>query len=315
MSATNSPRSLARLFERRVVLVTGKGGVGKTTLAAALARLAMRGGRQVLVGELGGEVTGPSPLRQALTGVAAPLPDTPVPLEPGLDAVRITAAAGHRDFLRGALPFGFIAERALRADVLQRFLNGAPGFAELGMLYRGLSLERERLRGKARWDLVILDAPASGHALALATLPAVALRLISAGPIARALGEGVSLLTDPARTCAIVATVPELLPVNEAMELAAGLEKADVAVGGLVVNLVPPDPFSVEEHVLLDALLPAGDGPRPALLGRRSVEGLRLARGALARLERTGRMLWPLRRREGEGPVLVEAMTGELAQA
>jgi arsenite-transporting ATPase len=309
------PPSLARILDRRVVLVTGKGGVGKTTLTAALARLATRTGRRVLVGELGGEVTGPSPLRQALTGVDAPLVEEPTPLGPGLDAVRVTAAAGHRDFLRGALPLGFLAERALRADVLQRFLNGAPGFAELGMLYRGLSLEREKRHGAPRWDLVLLDAPASGHALALATLPAVALRLISAGPIARALGEGVSLLTDPERTCAVVATVPEALPVSEAMELVTGLEKAGVAVGGLVANLVPPDPFSLEEHALLDALVGAGEGARAQLLGRRSVDALRRARAALARLEGAGRSLLPVSWRADSGPALVDVMARELAPA
>ncbi|MFM2152025.1 MAG: hypothetical protein RL199_460 [Pseudomonadota bacterium] len=309
------PPSLARILDRRVVLVTGKGGVGKTTLTAALARLALRTGRRVLVGELGGEVTGPSPLRLALTGVDAPLVDEPTSLEPGLDAVRVTAAAGHRDFLRGALPLGFLAERALRADVLQRFLNGAPGFAELGMLYRGLSLEREKRHGAPRWDVVLLDAPASGHALALATLPAVALRLISAGPIARALGEGLALLTDPARTCAVVATVPESLPVSEAMELVTGLEKAGVGVGGVVANLVPADPFSVEEHVLLEALVASGEDPQAAVLGRRSVEALRRARAALARLEGAGKSLLPVSLRAGTGPLLVDALARELAPA
>jgi arsenite-transporting ATPase len=315
MSAPARTQPLAGLIDRRVVLVTGKGGVGKTTVTAAIARLAREAGKRVLVGEVGAEPGSPSPLRQLLTGQAAPLPDEPVTLEPGLDAVLFTPESGHRAFLREVLPLGFLADRALKAEPLRRFLNGAPAFAELGVLYRGLQAEKETLRGARRWDLIVLDAPASGHALALASLPEVALKVISGGPIGRALRDGHALLTDPARTIAVVTTLPEALPVSEALELASGLRRARVRVHGVVANLVPEDPFTQDEHVALDAWLAAGDGAQ-SVLGTRLLGKLRRARAAVERL-RTGadELLYTVREHAGRGPELVRHVASELSLA
>lgn len=309
------PQPLAGLIDKRVVLVTGKGGVGKTTVAAAIVRLAREAGKRVLAGEVGTELGRPSSLRQLLTGADTPLPDEPVELEPGLDAMLFTPESGHRAFLREVLPLGFLADRALKAEPLRRFLNGAPAFAELGVLYRGLQSVKEERRGQRRWDLVVLDAPASGHALALASLPEVALRVISGGPIGRALKDGHDLLTDKARTVAVVTTLPESLPVAEALELVKGLRKSRVEVHGLIANLVPEDPFTAEEHAALDGVLAAGAGPE-AVLGSRSLGRLRRATAALDRLrDQAGDLLYTVRETASRGPELVRHVASELAPA
>ena len=82
----------------------------------------------------------------------------------------------------------------------------------------------KRRDGSDEHELIIVDLPATGHALALAQIPASLLRVIPTGPIANAVREGLDLLTDPARTGAIVVTLPETLPVSEALELVQGIE-------------------------------------------------------------------------------------------
>ncbi len=307
------PAPLDSLVNRRVVLVTGKGGVGKTTVTAALARVAIKAGKRVLVGEVGTEPGAPSALRSVLTGKEGALSDEPESLEPGLDAMMFAPEAGHRAFLKDVLPLGLFADRALRAEPVRRFLNGAPALAELGVLYRGVQMVREEQRGRPRWDLVILDAPASGHALALATLPEVALRIFPSGPIGRALKDGLALLTDPARTTAIVTTLPEALPVSEALELVAALQRSRVQVHGVIANLVPHDPFEPGEHDALDEYLARGAHEASAVLGTRSLGKLRRARTALERLRsEVGHLLMEVRENSSRGPALVQHVVQEL---
>lgn len=306
--------SLEQLLSTRFVVVTGKGGVGKTTVTAALARLASRKGKQVLVAEVGSNPNAPSSLIQTLTGRAIQ-PQTEVfSLLQNIDAVLLTPDAGHRAFLRDVMPLGFLAERALKAEPLKRFLNAAPAFAELGVLYQGLQLlKQERRKGVPRWDLVLLDSPATGHAIAFASLPHVVQKLIPAGPIGRAVREGLELLNDPARTKAIVTTLPEALPVSEALELVAGLEKHKVDVHGLVVNLVPTDPFTADEHQRLHEYFTQASSSGD-FLGARSLGRLRRATHALGRLkENASQALFTVREQLVRGPSLVEAVASELA--
>lgn len=300
--------TLRELLEVRLAVVTGKGGVGKTTIAASLARLAAAAGKRVLLAEVGVEPSAPSPVRELLTGAPQGATTEPAPLLPGIDAVLLTPDAGHRAFLRDVLPLGFLADRALKTEVLRRFLGAAPAFAELGVLYRGLQLLRT-----GRWDLLVLDAPATGHVLAFASLPEVVLRIVPGGPIGRAVKEGLALLNDPKRTRVLVTTLPESLPVREALELMKGLERSRVAVHGVVANLVPEDPFDPYEHDALKHVLQPG-GDEAAVLGGRSLGRLRRAREALDRLrESAGRALFTVREQPSvRGPGLVDKVASEL---
>ena len=310
-SASLSPDASGRLDEllaARLVLVTGKGGVGKTTLAAAIARLGAAAGKRVLLAEVGRDPALRSPILTAL-GEQRPSSLDPMKVGDNLWTVLLTPEAGHRAFLRDVLPLAFLADRALKAEPLKRFLSAAPAFAELGVLYRGLQLVRaERTRKLPLFDLVVLDAPATGHALAFATLPQLLLKIIPGGPIGRTAREGISLLHDPKHTRAIVATLPESLPVAEALELMQGLRNSSLTVHGVIANLVPDDPFSPAEHDVISALMSKAE-----VAGARTLQRLGRAKAALLRLEHSVGQVLHVRERTTRGSGLVDQVASDLS--
>lgn len=272
---------MKRLLPLRAVLVTGKGGVGKTTVTASLARFAASRGKRVLCAEMAGDPAASSALADAL-GVDH-LDVEPVTVSENIKAVLLAPHLGHTKFLRDVLPMKLLADAAMRSAAIRRFLAAAPTFPEMGVLYRLLDLVRmKRKDGSDEHELIIVDLPATGHALALAQIPASLLRIIPSGPIAAAVREGLDLLTDKQRTGAIVVTLPETLPVSEALELVKGITQHDIPLAQVMVNRVPFDPFSEEEREAVRAML-SGRGPT---LGERTMERIDRARVSLARLQR-----------------------------
>lgn len=272
---------LKRLLPLRAVLVTGKGGVGKTTVTASLARFAAAQGKRVLCAEMVGDPDASSALADAL-GVER-LDIEPVPIGPNLKAVLLAPHLGHTRFLRDVLPMKLLADAAMRSAAIRRFLAAAPTFPEMGVLYRLLDLVRAKHRdGGWEHEMIIVDLPATGHALALAQIPASLLRVIPTGPIAKAVREGLDLLTDTERTGAIVVTLPETLPVSEALELCKGIKEHDIPLAHVFVNRVPFDPFDEEEREFVRATL-ENLGPT---LGERTMERIDRARVSLDRIER-----------------------------
>ncbi len=297
------------LLTRRAILVTGKGGVGKTTLAAAIARAASFGGRRVLVAELAPDETAPSALARVFGRERSA--EEPVELARNIRGVLLTPSVGHHRFLQDTLPVRFLANAAMRSSAIRRFLGAAPAFAEMGVLYRMLDLLRRRRKdGAPDFETCVVDLPATGHALALTQLPEVLLKFIPGGPIGRAVREGLSLLTDPAHTAALVVTLPESLPISESLELCAGLSKNRVPLVGVVVNRVPQDPFSVAERSELDTFN-AVQGP---LAGTRSISGMDRARAALGRLANaTALPVYRIPEVAARGLELVEALAEAVA--
>lgn len=264
------PWTVARpLHERDLVLVTGKGGVGKTTFTAALAEVARREGKRTLVAEVTTDVATRSHLLGHF-GAPHPKGEEPVHLDANLDGVRITPATGHRLFLRAALRVGMLADAAMRSAALNRFLMAAPAFPEIGTLYQLVWLLRLE-----RYERIVIDLPATGHALGLAKLPRTVSRVVPRGLIKEAITEGLEVLTDPQRTGAVIATLPESLPVTEAFELAKGLREVEVPVGALVLNRMPEDPFTPEERQALNDHIQVRKGE--LLLGTRELRRLERA--------------------------------------
>lgn len=145
---------------------------------------------------------------------------------------------------------------ALRLPALRRMLHSGPSFHELGLFYHLLhELQARNSEDELRYDLVVIDMPATGHTLSLTGLPAILLRLVAHGPIADALRTGQAILNDPRQTAACVVTLPEPLPVSECLELLEGLQRTSIPMGVVIANCVPEDPFTAQEHLAIDDLL------------------------------------------------------------
>ena len=275
--------ALLDLTQRRLVIVTGKGGVGKTTIAAALARNFALGGKRVLCAEIAAHEDTPSALSPALGGRA--LTDEPVSLGKDIWGCLLTPSMGHRRFLQDTLPMKLLADAAMRSQGLRRFLMAAPGFSDMGVMYRMMDLmRRQRPNGSFEFEHCVIDSPATGHALALAQIPDLLTRVIPGGPILRAAKEGLGMLTDEKLCATLVVTLPETLPVTESLELSKGLRKHRLPVAGVLVNRVPADPFSAGERAAVTAVLSGGEG----VLGHREMQRIARATTAIAYLrERT----------------------------
>ncbi len=301
---------LQQLFARRVVLVTGKGGVGRTTVAAALARLGAEQGRRVLLAEF----EEPSSLRTSpLAGQFGEdvFPDVPRLVGENIWGVTLHVVKGTELFLTSLFRVAALARLALRTAPLRRMLHSGPSFHEMGVLYHLLHhLKATRPDKEWVYDLVILDMPATGHTLALTDLPRVLLRLVSRGPIARAMREGQSFMNDPDQAVACVVTLPEPLPVSECLELLEGLAETDVHVGAVLANRLPHNPFTEEEQAALETILEGREVRGQALLDR-----IRRTDAALARLGKSIGVPLILVGEVDDGPVsegVVDALRADL---
>lgn len=238
------------LFNKRVILVTGKGGVGRTTIAASLAIAGVRAGKRVLLTEIGDPDGDYSPLARIFDRDNFDVDAEEV--GHGVEACVLYSRRGHELFLRTVLPVRTLIRAAMRSKALSRFLDSAPSFNEMGVFYHLLTLLREeRSDGAPRHELIIIDMPATGHTLALTSLPESLLQIIPVGPVASELRAGQDFLNNPKTGAALIVTLPEPLPVTECLELIDGLRETNMPVGGVLVNKVMQDHFTPEERAAL----------------------------------------------------------------
>lgn len=301
---------MLKLFDKRAILVTGKGGVGRTTVTAALAMAAARSGKRVLIAEIGEPDEDLAALGR-LFGRQT-LPADPVPLARNVDGVMLWSRKGHERFLRMVLPVAALVRAALRSKALRRMLDAAPSLNELGVFYHMLTLAREtRPGGGPAWDVIIIDLPATGHALGLATLPDRISQIIPTGPIARAVTEGKDVFFNDEHAAMVVVTLPETLPVTECLELLEGVRETDMPIGGVIVNKVVGDGFSAEERAAIDGLVRG----RP-LFGATRFLGIGKVEESLVQLERdSGTEVWRIPELPLEGPGLIHALADAILEA
>jgi len=296
---------LDSLFKKRIVLITGKGGVGRSAVTAALGHSAARRGVRVLVCDIGDDPADYSPLARYFGRDRLPIGCEP--LVPGVRGVVLLARTGQELFLRTALHSSTLARAALSSDALRRLLSAGPSFREMGVFFQLLNyLRAVRRDGELEHPLILVDMPATGHTLSLTGLPELLLRLMPRGPIATALRDGQSYLNDPERAAAWVVTLPETLPVSEALELLGGLEETAMPIGGVIVNRIPADPYTAAERAALKPLLAEHD-----VLGGEGFRRPELAARETARLRAGTRVpIYTLPELDHEGLVL--ALTEEI---
>jgi anion-transporting ArsA/GET3 family ATPase len=222
---------------QRLWIVTGKGGTGKTTLAAALGALAARTGQRTLVVSAGGDGALASLLDLPASAAEGAEPHE---VAPGLSALCIRPEASLAEYLHLQLPLGGLAERLLRNRAFASFLDAAPGWRDLVALGKIWHMEQQRESGVVRWDRILVDAPATGHGLSLLSTPQVVLDTIKVGPLRRQAAAIRALLVDPRQTQAVVVTLAEELPVRETLELCARLAQVGVQRGPVLVNRIEP---------------------------------------------------------------------------
>jgi len=207
------------------------------------------------------------------------LPKEPVALEPNVDGVLVQTEYGAELFLRSVFKAKSLVGLAMRSQSLQRLLYAAPSFREMGMFFHLLHLLEREEHGRPLYDYVVADLPATGHALAMTSLPEILLRLMPTGPGADAFHRGQSLLNNEEVTASWVVTLPESLPVSETLELLDGFRRTKMPLGGILVNRMPANPFSSEERQALTGVL----GDRQ-VRGLRGLHRITQSESALARL-------------------------------
>jgi len=208
-----------------VVIVAGKGGVGKTTVTAALAVAAARAGLRVLIVE----VEGKSGLH-AMFG-APPLGYDEIDLDERIRARFLTPDAALVEYLEGH-GMRRISKRLVASGALDVVSTAVPGMRDILVLGKVKSLEEQEVA-----DLIIVDAPAAGHAITFLLSARGLLDAVSVGPVRKQAADVVDLLSDPARCQVMLVTLPEETPVSEAIDTAFAVEdRAGVALGPIVVN-------------------------------------------------------------------------------
>ena len=263
----------ALLKDRRLLYVTGKGGVGKTTVAAALGLAAAGSGRRTIVCEVAEQDRVSRAFQRE--GVTA---ETEVELAENLWAITIDPSAALREWLAKQLGGGAPLRMMTRSHAFQYFVAAAPGAKELITIAKVWELaQRSRWDERNRtYDLVIVDAPASGHGLAMLTTPRTFGEIARVGPIRRQAYKVSEMLSDPERTGYVAVALPEEMPVNETIELGTKLRRSiGLGLDAIVMNAMWPEPFTARDVTTLRAAEPTG-GVEAALAVHERVKAQRV---------------------------------------
>ena len=282
------------LLDKSLVYVTGKGGVGKTTVAAAIGLAGAARGRRTIVCEVAHQDRVSRAF--AREGVRE---EVEVQLERDLWAITIDPEAALREWLAGQIG-GAPVRLLARSHAFQYFVAAAPGAKELvtiGKVWELAQPQRWDRHNTRLFDLVVVDAPASGHGLAMLTTPHTFGEIARVGPIRRQALKIRDMLADPARTGYVAVALPEEMPVNETLELEERLGPAvGAGLDAIVVNALYPDRFSRAEAEQLRVAERNGHRPGASAALRAALSEHARARAQRAHLRRL--------RREAHAPVL-----------
>ena len=280
------------LLARRLIVLTGKGGVGKSVVGTALALAARDRGKRVLLVEVD------APLEAARVLGAPSSAGRETEAMPGLFTVNLEPAAVMDQYVERIVPVGLLARKVLESPIYHRFFAAAPGLKELMVLGRIMVYEeaRARLSRRPAWDLIVVDGPATGHGLAFLKVPLAASRAVPVGPVGHNARRILKLLRDPERTGLVVVAIPEEMAVVEALDFhRLAVEELGVEPAAVVLNRCHERRFTRQEaeeilrlasgeaHGMLEPEVPLDAAVRA---GRRQIRRHRLTRLYQGRLRR-----------------------------
>ncbi len=243
------------VLQRRLVFVTGKGGVGKSTVATALGLLAARRGLRTIVVELGGN----DRAQRAFDHHGEPSHE--VELAPGLFTISVDPQHAMEEYLQ--LRIGTLGHLLSASRVFQAFAMATPGMRELlsmGKIWELAQLER-RSREGAPYDLVVVDAPATGHGVGFLQTPRTFAEIARIGPIAAQAGKISATIADRSFTGVIAVSTPEEMPVTETLALGEELARQQLAIDAVVLNARYVSRFESQDVPTLQAALHAAGTP------------------------------------------------------
>jgi anion-transporting ArsA/GET3 family ATPase len=236
------------LLDRRFLFVVGKGGVGKTTVATGLALAASRRDKKVLLAlvncnERVSQILDTDPIGSEIVTVAE-----------NLDVVNMTPDAALEEYGLMILKVKAVFNAVFRNRLVRAFLKGTPGLEAWSMLGKAF-YHACPPKGDPDYDLVIVDAPATGHALDMLRVPFVIESVAPPGMLRRDAARAAEMFKDPERAGAVLVTLPEYMPANETIELWDALEnELEVPVLHLVINRVLDVLFAEHERPILEGL-------------------------------------------------------------
>jgi len=246
-----------------LLFIIGKGGVGKSTIAAALALLAAQRGKKTLLAELDTEES-----ISFLFGSPSIEKANKKELYPGIYGLHVDGKAALEEYLGIILKSQRLKELIFRSKTYNYFVSAAPGLKELmavGKLWYEEQLQDERT-GSPLWDLIIVDTPATGHALQYIRMPKAAYDSFATGVVHREAKRVLDLIADPEKTLLNIVTTAEEMPVNETLDVVDKIrKKANLPLGYIFINKIftplwsgempsLPNPYNSPENGLLRSI-------------------------------------------------------------
>jgi anion-transporting ArsA/GET3 family ATPase len=238
---------MSGLLDRRLIFVTGKGGVGKSTVAIALGLLGARHGLRTIVAELASQQR----VQRVFEHAGEHFRE--VELAPGLFTISIDPQRAMEEYLK--VQTGPLGNVLASSKLFAAFAMATPGMRELltmGKVWELARLER-KTRGAAPYDLVVVDAPATGHGVGILRTPRTFAEIARVGPIARQGRAIAATIADPELTGVIAVSTPEEMPVTETLFLRDALVRDEMQLDAVIVNALYPSRFDEADATKLDA--------------------------------------------------------------
>ncbi len=254
---------LDELLKRRVLMILGKGGVGRTSVSAALGLATARAGAHVCVVEYDS--------RAPMAALFGRQPSyEPVEVEPGMSLIALDGPRALAEYLRLTLPSPAMLRTILSSRLYNYFVPAAPGLRELIMIGKLYHEIERRPPGQPPWDLVIFDGPASGQALDLLRMPLTAEETFGASIVGREARNVAAFLRDRERCAVVQVATGESLTVSETLEFHAALSGIGMAPAALIFNRRFSVPFGRSAIEKLAGLAADGNGAKVSPLIRRA---------------------------------------------